>query len=539
MNRAAAIETLTKELIRQQSISDVENPEAVAKEASTGQFIKDWLEARGISCLLQSLSDERNNVFALVRGKTDQTVILASHFDTVGVSDYPARFHPFEPDTLVEEQEVDPQIYVVGRGSVDMKSGVAVAMVLLDELQHSAEQLNGSVMLVATCDEECNSWGILHAPDVLLRANGVIAQNDNLSEQVAILTDGHILNYQGVINLDYTTERFQDDPDYHMWAGTIGKLLPSILIRGQTTHVGEHFSGFHATTLLARIIAEIDGNMQYVDGTVPPSVLKASDDKQSYNVQTALSARAYFNVFTIAKTPDEILDQIYNAAKSITESYIHDIERNYEIYRHQMDLPDKRVDWRKIARVVKYSEIHDQAVKSLGQTEVEQIIDQALAGSKGKDSRDQCFTIIERVMDALKIDVPTIVLFYAPPFYPYIKPDEAGRLYQATNQAASIIAEESGRVIHMNHYYPYISDMSYLRLEPEIGRSISGLTREMPVWSKSYSIDFDQSAQLDLPVVNVGPYGFGAHRADERVEKYYSFNLLPEVILQTLHRLFQ
>jgi arginine utilization protein RocB len=232
MSRAAAIEVLTKDLIRHQSISDIENPQAVAREAATGQYIKDWLETRGIPCILQSLSDGRNNVYALVRGKTDQTVILAGHFDTVGVGDYPAALHPFEPDTLVEEQEVDPQIYVVGRGSVDMKSGVAVAMVLLDELQHNAEMLNGSVMFVATCDEECNSWGILHTPNILLRANGAIDQDDELSRLVRSLTGDSNLSYLGVINLDYTTERFQGDPDYYVWSGTIGKLLPSILVVG-------------------------------------------------------------------------------------------------------------------------------------------------------------------------------------------------------------------------------------------------------------------------------------------------------------------
>ncbi|HLF14220.1 MAG TPA: peptidase M20, partial [Bacteroidota bacterium] len=84
--------------------------------------------------------------------------------------------------------------------------------------------------------------------------------------------------------------------------------------------------------------------------------------------------------------------------------------------------------------------------------------------------------------------------------------------------------------ITTEEFYPYISDMSYLRIEPEIRKNLGGLTDEMPSWGDRYSLDFTTIGRIDLPVVNVGPYGFGAHQPEERVEKKYSFEILPALL---------
>jgi arginine utilization protein RocB len=85
--------------------------------------------------------------------------------------------------------------------------------------------------------------------------------------------------------------------------------------------------------------------------------------------------------------------------------------------------------------------------------------------------------------------------------------------------------------------------MSYLRLDDEI--ETSSLTRNMPVWQApgelgypgAYSLPLEAMRQLDLPVVNLGPYGRGAHQRDERVLMSYSFRVLPQLVYETIMKL--
>jgi arginine utilization protein RocB len=111
------------------------------------------------------------------------------------------------------------------------------------------------------------------------------------------------------------------------------------------------------------------------------------------------------------------------------------------------------------------------------------------------------------------------------------------------------IAEIAGRHGDLNlvvrEFYPFISDMSYLRLDP--GTDLAPLTANMPVWADpagpmrqgGYSLPLEQVRDLGMPVVNLGPYGKGAHQRGERVLMSYSFGVLPQLIYETVERLGQ
>ena len=85
--------------------------------------------------------------------------------------------------------------------------------------------------------------------------------------------------------------------------------------------------------------------------------------------------------------------------------------------------------------------------------------------------------------------------------------------------------------------------MSYLRLDPEI--ETSALIRNMPVWHPpdeavspgAYSLPLEAIRRLDLPVVNLGPYGSGAHQRGERALMSYSFGILPQLLYETVKEL--
>ncbi len=94
-------------------------------------------------------------------------------------------------------------------------------------------------------------------------------------------------------------------------------------------------------------------------------------------------------------------------------------------------------------------------------------------------------------------------------------------------------------------YYSYISDMSYLRLDP--GADLSALKANMPVWQEpgalarpgSYSLPLEAIQRLNLPVVNFGPYGRAVHQRGERALMSYSFGILPQLLYETIDKLAQ
>jgi arginine utilization protein RocB len=82
--------------------------------------------------------------------------------------------------------------------------------------------------------------------------------------------------------------------------------------------------------------------------------------------------------------------------------------------------------------------------------------------------------------------------------------------------------------------------MSYLRLDPSL--DVGGLIANMPAWRDDpggYKLPLETIRCLDLPTVNIGPYGHGVHSPDERVLMAYSFGTVPQLILETIERLAQ
>ena len=79
-------------------------------------------------------------------------MMLNGHTDTVGV-DY-MTIDPFDP--VIK----DGKLY--GRGSFDMKGGLASSMAAVKAIVNSGDQMGGDVIVAAVCDEEFASIGTEH-----------------------------------------------------------------------------------------------------------------------------------------------------------------------------------------------------------------------------------------------------------------------------------------------------------------------------------------------------------------------------------------
>ncbi|MFN9719804.1 MAG: M20 family metallopeptidase [Planctomycetota bacterium] len=83
---------------------------------------------------------------------SSRTILLDAHQDTVPVDGM--TIPPFEP------REIEGRIY--GRGSCDVKGGLASMLAAFTRLAFEREKLKASVVLSMTCDEEATSLGINH-----------------------------------------------------------------------------------------------------------------------------------------------------------------------------------------------------------------------------------------------------------------------------------------------------------------------------------------------------------------------------------------
>jgi succinyl-diaminopimelate desuccinylase len=132
---------LTQELVRIPS----ENP--TGDEIALGRYIADWLRAHDIETEILPVEGERANVLGRVRGAGGPPLVFIAHMDTVPIGDRTKWQHdPFGGEIVGD--------VLYGRGSCDMKSGTAAAMLALARIKASGVALSGDLVLACTVDEE-------------------------------------------------------------------------------------------------------------------------------------------------------------------------------------------------------------------------------------------------------------------------------------------------------------------------------------------------------------------------------------------------
>jgi succinyl-diaminopimelate desuccinylase len=129
----------------------VKIPSICGEEARIAGFIAEWLQANGLCADLSEAQPNRPNVISRLKGKEEgPRILLNGHMDTVPIGTGWTR-DPFGAE--VENGKM------YGRGTIDMKSGLA--SVLSAATACKAEDLpkRGEVIVTAVVDEEAYDWG--------------------------------------------------------------------------------------------------------------------------------------------------------------------------------------------------------------------------------------------------------------------------------------------------------------------------------------------------------------------------------------------
>ena len=175
-----SVERLLRDLVAIDSVNPTLVPGA-AGEAAVARRIVQQLEAIGLTVEVQEVAPGRPNVVGTLAGRAPgRSLMLCGHIDTVGVAGMAT---PFEPVVR------DGRMY--GRGSQDMKSGVAAMIDAVRVVAEGGGLDAGRVVVACVVDEEHSSIGA----DALVtrwRADaGIVTEPTDLDLVSKALTSKH------------------------------------------------------------------------------------------------------------------------------------------------------------------------------------------------------------------------------------------------------------------------------------------------------------------------------------------------------------
>jgi acetylornithine deacetylase len=205
---------LLKNLVKINSV----NPSLVdgaPGEVEIAELLSDYMQSIGLRTQIDEVKPGRPNVVGVLEGEGEgPSLLLNGHTDTVGI-DY-MDIDPFDP--VVE----DGNLY--GRGAFDMKGGLAAIIAAAKAVADSGEQLKGSLVVAAVCDEEYASIG-----------------TEKLMEHIKV--DAAIVGEPTELNILIAHKGFS-------WV--------QITTKGVAAHGSQHETGVDAIAMMGRVLRELE-----------------------------------------------------------------------------------------------------------------------------------------------------------------------------------------------------------------------------------------------------------------------------------------
>ena len=210
----------------QQLVSiDSQNPGV--QEALATEWVGNRLSEMGLAPKLQNVEPGRENVIAEIPGDpTVPRLVLLAHLDTVPIGG------GWTEDPLGGEIK-DGLIF--GRGSCDMKGGVAISLGLMEALQTRKAGIAGDVVFVGTVDEE--------APD-MLGAQKLVAE-------AFIRPDDQVLA------LEPTGTKLR--------IAQMGLRWLRVNVTGRMAHAGRAHLGIDSAHVMSRIVDRLKNEVAQLD----------------------------------------------------------------------------------------------------------------------------------------------------------------------------------------------------------------------------------------------------------------------------------
>ncbi len=485
-----------------------------------------------------SLQDDpykRSYVAALVRGtgSSRRTVIFLNHYDVVDTPDYgelaDLAFSPEKLSRALKERvlpspvqrDLDSGTYLFGRGTADMKAGIALQMAVLQHVSREEDRLEGNLLFLSVPDEERASRGAMEALPFLVQ-----------------LQERFHLTYEAVINCEPAFPEYPGDDSQYMYTGSMGKAIAMFYCYGKETHAGEAMSGLNGHLLAAEICRLLEGNTDFCQTagevvTPPPSCLKHMDFKRFYSIQVPHNAASYYNLFLVHDNPRQLLDKLTELAFKAFGNVLERLNDEAQKFSILKKTPFSPVQW--LPQVYTYAEFYAGVRRHRGGM-LDREIERAYENNQGLDPREAALRIVNHVHDLCREKTPKIIVGFLPPYYPSVTVEGRDlRELRALKAVEEVVkaAAGTGQDIRICPSFPGLSDLSFFNLQE--GCDLTGtLIPNMPGYGRNYELPLREMARLRMPVLNMSVAGKDAHKYTERIETRYSFEALPPLIIRAV-----
>ena len=442
------------------------------------------------------------------------TVIFMGHHDVVSADVYreatPWAFNLDEIAAHLNGNNLSPEAYtdllsgewVFGRGSCDMLGGTAVQMALLAEQAKIAlgnagetDGGQGAILFLSVPDEESFSVGM----------RGSLPLLEQLKEQ-------HHLDYRLTVCSE-PNQRRSDGKTQTVYSGSIGKLLPVVLVQGKLVQVGSYREGVNPVGILSRIVAATEGDETFTETygdevSLPPVWMYVRDLKEGYDFSLPKRAAGYCNVLTFQKTPAQVMAYFLGKIKAAVE---------------EAACPVTVMTWVTLWQQAKQIEGFASFLQETEQKKTE------LLYKEHKTFPEVTLWLMQQTLDFLNYEKPVVIFGFAPPYYPAVRSEDMqdAERFEVYKKALSAL-----QAVDIKTYFPGVSDCSYCGLPANTKSPVYQVNT--PLWGTEYRFDMEALARLQIPFFLFGPWGRDLHQIGERVNRYSLTEEYPAVLRKLL-----
>lgn len=469
--------------------------------------------------------------WALVKRHCADTVILFHHHDTVDIEDFGnlkeiafdnmALKKALASSALGQDvlEDIISNEWQFGRGSCDMKAALALQLGVVAEYASKAEG-KVNLLYLSVGDEESYSQGMRAAVGLL-----------------SDLKKKFHLNY--ILAIDSEPFESNSAQEKMLHVGTVGKMMPVVVTQGILSHMKEPLKGINAVSLLAKVVEKIDLNpllSDLMDGERAPlpSWSYMRDLKENYDVSTVLRAAGYFNVLYLDKSPKELMMTIQHLCQEAVDEFYERYQTLQVVYK----------EYKKVTkpRVLTYDELIQLCQKKSGFEEFMHKVTRSAhkAFQAGLSYQEITIETVQKVLDFYDKKEAFVVLTIAPPYYPSMNcrhlKNSVVDIEKLIALYSRYLADTAAARLTVEEFFMGICDISYCALEKSVEEH-QKIIDSMAVPENLYPIDFEKIQDINVPGINLGPWGKDLHQLTERVYEKDMLETIPQFLLYLLEHI--
>lgn len=276
-----------------------------ANEKEVADYLANIFEEYGIETKQVEYAEGRNNLIAEFANGEGKTLGISGHLDVVEAGDEADWIYP------PFSGEIDgDKLY--GRGTTDMKSGVAALVIAMCELKEEGADLNGTLRFLGTVGEEI----------------GRIGSKQLVSEGYADDIDGLVIAEPSSTVIAYTHK---------------GSMNFTVVSKGKSAHSSMPDEGINAINNMAQFIIRFNEKMEKVVedyenpdlGRTAASITVINGGDQVNSIPSRVSVEG--NIRTIPEFPNEKIKEVMNGIiDELNKEKDFDLELTFDVDDHSV-----------------------------------------------------------------------------------------------------------------------------------------------------------------------------------------------------------